>query len=783
MSTVTEAWEANATTHADDRLANIRGSWWFTGKHPDLGECPGVEANGKITSLQMPDLSTCDREAVLDYFDNSWTLTEILFAGLQTAEAFYRPPGHNLRHPLIFYYGHPAVLYVNKLRVSGLVNPPVNPYFEQILETGVDEMSWDDLSKNEMSWPSVAEVRDYRAEVYQLVRSVIENTDFASDLGRPITMDDPAWAIFMGFEHERIHLETSSVLIRELPLRLVSAHPAWPAPAPDRRTAENNQPTADVVPENQMVTVAGGTTVLGKPKSFPSYGWDNEYGTREIDVAEFEAARYLVSNGEYHRFVSDGGYRRPELWTEEGWDWRAFRNAKWPQFWVPDGPSGLHRYRLRTISEEIDMPWDWPVCVNFHEARAYCTWRGEQDGRTYRMPTEAEFRRMRALPDEPTVADDPVLDSSGADLRARDVNLNLAWGSECPVDTSPATVDGVHDSAGNLWVWCEDVANPFDGFEVHPYYEDFTAPCFDGLHQMILGGCFISTGDEASIWARYHFRAHFLQQSGIRLISTSVQPGQMVKDPYLTVGMRDRYLLMHFANIEETFGAADHDLVRAHGYTQRLMGVLTRTAEQIRVPVDRVMDVGCAVGGGTFALAAGAARDVVGVDLSPLLIDTATMLARGESIDYVRVDQGEVGTTLTARAPVPNDGTKIEFVVGDALDLPDSLGVFDAVVLADLLDCVDGPEACLRQFADSDRFLRSGGLLLVASPWSWNPAQANRQKWLGGRTGSPSSEQEVRRILSDAFELVAQSNEPGVLRDHGRHYEYLNADVTVWRKK
>ncbi len=28
--------------------------------------------------------------------------------------------------------------------------------------------------------------------------------------------DDPAWAIFMGFEHERIHVETSSVLIREV---------------------------------------------------------------------------------------------------------------------------------------------------------------------------------------------------------------------------------------------------------------------------------------------------------------------------------------------------------------------------------------------------------------------------------------------------------------------------------------------------------------------------------------------------------------------------------------
>ena len=31
----------------------------------------------------------------------------------------------------------------------------------------------------------------------------------------------------MGFEHERIHLETSSVLIRQLPIHMVSKPPSW----------------------------------------------------------------------------------------------------------------------------------------------------------------------------------------------------------------------------------------------------------------------------------------------------------------------------------------------------------------------------------------------------------------------------------------------------------------------------------------------------------------------------------------------------------------------------
>lgn len=56
---------------------------------------------------------------------------------------------------MIFYYAHPAALYVNKLRVAGLLDEGVNAEFEHIFETGVDEMAWDDLSKNDMLWPRV----------------------------------------------------------------------------------------------------------------------------------------------------------------------------------------------------------------------------------------------------------------------------------------------------------------------------------------------------------------------------------------------------------------------------------------------------------------------------------------------------------------------------------------------------------------------------------------------------------------------------------------------------
>ena len=52
---------------------------------------------------------------------------------------------------------------------------------------------------------------------------------------------------------------------------------------------------------------------------------------------------------------------------------------------------GMSRYR--TVCEEIAMPWDWPVVVNYHEAKAFCKWKGND----YRLPTEAEQWAMRDI--------------------------------------------------------------------------------------------------------------------------------------------------------------------------------------------------------------------------------------------------------------------------------------------------------------------------------------------------------------------------------------------------
>jgi hypothetical protein len=196
-----------------DALSDSAVHWEWTGKPPVYGLCPGVSEDGKISSLPHLNLDVVTLQQLLDYFDNTWTLTEVVFSSIASEKAiFYRQPYHQLRHPMIFYYAHPAALYINKFRVAGLLSEPVNEHFEQLFETGVDEMSWDDLSRNETEWPDVHFVTQYRAQVYKIVCDVIKK----AELSGGINMNKKEWAIVMGFEHERIHIETSSVLLREV---------------------------------------------------------------------------------------------------------------------------------------------------------------------------------------------------------------------------------------------------------------------------------------------------------------------------------------------------------------------------------------------------------------------------------------------------------------------------------------------------------------------------------------------------------------------------------------
>jgi 5-histidylcysteine sulfoxide synthase/putative 4-mercaptohistidine N1-methyltranferase len=780
-------WRENLGKSRLDLSCPRKMDWW-TGKPPVHGLCPGVSEQGKIHSLVPPDLGNCSRQEVLDYFDNTWTLTEVLFSSLSGEEAFYRPPYHGLRHPLVFYYLHPAALYINKLFVAGLVASPLDDYLERLFETGVDEMSWDDMSKNEIDWPALDELKAYRKKVYEIVVGVIRDHAGLADGHPPITQDSPLWALFMAFEHERIHLETSSVLIRELPLELVHRPQWWPDIHPSAEAFNDSGRSLKVEAriENTFLPVPPGQVTLGKPANWPTFGWDNEYGSRDQHVRSFSATRFLISNAQFWQFISAGGYQEKRFWSETGWSWRTYRNVKWPTFWCQAGPAGSHQFKLRTIFEVIPMPWSWPAVVNFHEAIAYCNWRTEVDGSPipYRLLTEVEHQRLRQL-----------LELRNEDRSSLVVsepyNLNLRHGSESPVDSMN---DGYSfcDLFGNVWQWCDDHFNPLPNFKVHKYYDDFSTPCFDGLHQMILGGSFASTGDEASPWARYHFRPHFFQHAGFRIAyckdgsnGGAVKLGESADsvNRYETQQLLDQHLTLHYGSEQEQmpFSCGPREAAR---FPYRSAALVSDLCRQLDVTPGRVLEVGCSVGGASFALAEEFAC-VEAIDLSELFIDTAKRIQRNGSIEFRSKQEGELYNYLSATIP-SEQRHRVNFRRADACSLPAEYVDFDAVLVANVLCRLPSPMAFLSRMGGSRGVVRKGGLLVIMSPFTWLERFTPKDVWLGGYLDENGqevwSEDGLANALKNDFELIHRQDMPLFIAEHRRKYQYLVTLATVWRR-
>jgi hypothetical protein len=71
-------------------------------------------------SLAKCHLSKATREDVMEYFHNTWGITDTLFSALRDDSVFYAVPD-KLRRPLCFYFVHPAALYANKMHQAGLM--------------------------------------------------------------------------------------------------------------------------------------------------------------------------------------------------------------------------------------------------------------------------------------------------------------------------------------------------------------------------------------------------------------------------------------------------------------------------------------------------------------------------------------------------------------------------------------------------------------------------------------------------------------------------------------
>jgi iron(II)-dependent oxidoreductase len=219
---------------------------------------------------------------------------------------------------------------------------------------------------------------------------------------------------------------------------------------------------------------AGVYTIGAQPDD--GFVFDNEKWAHDVALDAFEIARAPVTNEEYLDFISDGGYRRSELWSEEGWSWRQGRALEHPIYWRK-GEERDARWERRHFDEYISLEPHEPVChVSWHEAQAFCVWAGR------RLPTEAEWevaatggQRRRY----PWGDDTSPLERANVDASAGNVLDVAAY----PEGDSPF---GCRQMIGNVWEWTSTTFGPYPGFSPDPYKE-YSEPWF-GTHMVLRGG-------------------------------------------------------------------------------------------------------------------------------------------------------------------------------------------------------------------------------------------------------------------------------------------------------
>lgn len=443
--------------------------------------------NNNIDS-PLVNLNNCDKKTIIKYLNCAWQTEDILLKSIKNKDTFYLNPD-SLRNPLIFYLGHSAVFYINKLIMTGLLKNRINPQYEILYEMGVDPQTPQELEKAiaNIKWDSVDAIWQYRQQAYETIVDVINN----SKLTLPINKNHPWWAIIMGIEHQRIHIETSSMLIRQLPVNLLQQPETW-----------QYSPSNGIIEKNEMIKVSQGIVNIGKSEDNPFYSWDVDYGYKQEKIAPFLVSKYMITNAEFMKFVQDNGYNNQEYWTKQGWKWKTDNRMEKPKFWlISDG-----KYKYRAMFDEIDLPLDFPVEVNYYEATAYCNYFGKKTGQEYRLMTEGEWH----LASKKENSTQDSIDN---------YNLNFKFASPTPVGSlETARSDyGIYDLRGNVWEWLSETFAPLSGFETHYLYEDYSAPFFDNQHKMLIGGAWVTNGIEATRFYRNWFRPYFYQHAGFRI--------------------------------------------------------------------------------------------------------------------------------------------------------------------------------------------------------------------------------------------------------------------------
>jgi formylglycine-generating enzyme len=255
-----------------------------------------------------------------------------------------------------------------------------------------------------------------------------------------------------------------------------------------------------------MIAIPGGIFRMGSSDSEP-FRKDDEGPVREVKVSPFFMAEIEVSWDEYLAFyvqtavegrsTDSEGLRKNRVLTTD-----AISGAT-PPYGQPDQGWGLGKRPA--------------ISFSFHAAETYCKWLTSVTGKTYRLPTEAEWEyACRAgstgayfFPGDPKKYEKSGLMAKLSKNDTSLINTYIIYKGNSPTKTqTPDRVKpnrfGLRNMAGNVGEFCSDWYQP-DAYSRYSagIIADPKGPA-EGAEHVVRGGSFLSSAGSLRCAARDH---------------------------------------------------------------------------------------------------------------------------------------------------------------------------------------------------------------------------------------------------------------------------------------
>lgn len=310
----------------------------------------------------------------------SWTAVTL---GMIPNEKLLSKP-IDLRNPCIFYLGH-IPTFLDSLISRSTGKDPTEPLdYQRIFQRGIDpdvENPDQCHSHSEVpnSWPELEEILEYQSWVRERIEGLYKDNSAGH---QPMVVQRALW---LGFEHEAMHLET-------LLYMLVQSDATLPPPGaiiPDFHSGRTWERRLDATKGDAWVKIPDTTLEVGindleEPENSKAhfFGWDNEKPVRkDVKVAAFHARAFPITNEEYAGYLAAKSIETiPVSWARSGEE--SGKNNS-----IADLMETVHIKSVFGLVP-LKLALDWPVMASYDELEGCALWMNA------RIPTADEVRAI-----------------------------------------------------------------------------------------------------------------------------------------------------------------------------------------------------------------------------------------------------------------------------------------------------------------------------------------------------------------------------------------------------